>query len=99
LASRERDELKDHYRRGGLGDTAVKRRLEDVLQSQLAAVRDRFAPDMGYVLDVLRTGSLVAPEKGQITLDEVKRALGVFVLGPLVSIAIREGHPKKARLG
>lgn len=35
---------------------------------------------MGYVLDVLRTGSLVAQEKTQTTLDEVRSALGVFVL-------------------
>jgi tryptophanyl-tRNA synthetase len=77
------EELKDRYKRGGLGDTAVKRRLEDVLQSLLAPIRERrerFAQDVGYVLDVLRTGSLVAQEKTQTTLDEVKSALGVFVL-------------------
>jgi tryptophanyl-tRNA synthetase len=76
------EELKDRYRQGGLGDTAVKRRLEDVLQSLLTPIRERrerFARDMGYVLDVLRTGSLVAQEKTQTTLDEVS-ALGVFVL-------------------
>lgn len=77
------EELKDRYRRGGLGDTAVKRRLEDVLQSLLAPIRERrehFARDPGYILDVLRKGSLVAQEKTQATLDEVKSALGVFVL-------------------
>jgi len=79
------EELKDRYRRGGLGDTAVKRRLEDVLQSLLAPIRERrerFAQDMGYVLDILRAGSLVAREKTQTTLDEVKSALGVYVLSP-----------------
>jgi tryptophanyl-tRNA synthetase len=51
------EELKDHYRRGGLGDAMVKRRLEDVLQALLAPIRERrsaLARDPGYALEVLR---------------------------------------------
>lgn len=53
-------ELKAHYRRGGLGDMAVKKRLESVLQELLAPTRERraaYARDQAYVLDVLRDGA------------------------------------------
>ena len=35
------DELKDHYRRGGLGDVKVKKFLNSVLQEELAPIRAR----------------------------------------------------------
>ena len=35
------DELKDHYRRGGLGDVKVKRFLNEVLQETLEPIRNR----------------------------------------------------------
>ena len=34
-------EMKAHYRRGGLGDSVVKQRLEAVLQGMLAPIRAR----------------------------------------------------------
>ncbi len=74
--------LKEHYRRGGLGDVAVKRRLDDVLQALLAPIRERraaLARDPGHVLRVLRAGTLQARERTQATLDEIRHALGLFV--------------------
>lgn len=35
------DELKDHYKRGGLGDVKVKKFLNSVLQEELAPIRAR----------------------------------------------------------
>ena len=35
------DELKDHYRRGGLGDVKVKKFLNNVVQAELAPIRER----------------------------------------------------------
>jgi tryptophanyl-tRNA synthetase len=73
--------LKGHYRRGGLGDVALKRRLEDVLQGLMAPIRERrsaLARDPGYVLDLLHVGTLRARAKTQATLDEVRAALGLF---------------------
>src|SRR5690606_29827890 len=35
--------LKEHYRAGGLGDMAVKRRLEELLQALLEPIRSRRA--------------------------------------------------------
>ena len=35
------DELKEHYTRGGLGDVKVKKFLNNVLQAELAPIRER----------------------------------------------------------
>jgi len=75
------EDLKARYRHGGLGDTVVKRRLEDVLQTLLAPIRERraaLARDPGYVFDILRAGTLAARERTQATLDEVRSGLGLF---------------------
>ncbi len=88
-------ELKDRYRRGGLGDAMVKRRLEDILQTLLAPIRERraaLAQDMGYVLEVLRAGTLYARDRTQATLDELRSGLGLFCLDD-----IDEGARKSAR--
>jgi len=78
------EDLKAHYRRGGLGDIAVKRRLDHILQALLAPIRERravLARDPDYVRDVLRQGTSKARQLTQATLDEVRDALGLFRLG------------------
>ncbi|MBR1237833.1 tryptophan--tRNA ligase [Bradyrhizobium sp. AUGA SZCCT0182] len=77
------DELKARYRRGGLGDVTVKRRLEDVLQELLKPIRERrqaVSNDLGYVLDVLRSGTSRARAITQATFDELRDGLGLFSL-------------------
>jgi tryptophanyl-tRNA synthetase len=77
------DELKEHCRRGGLGDATVKRRLEDVLQELLKPICERRAAasnDLGYVLDVIRSGTSKARAITQSTLDELRDGLGLFSL-------------------
>jgi tryptophanyl-tRNA synthetase len=79
------EDLKNRYRRGGLGDMVVKNRLEDVLQNLLAPIRvrrEKFAREQGYVMDLLRAGTRQAKERTQATLDELKDALGIFRLAP-----------------
>ncbi|RKE38716.1 tryptophanyl-tRNA synthetase [Paraburkholderia sp. BL23I1N1] len=74
------DELKAHYRRGGLGDSEVKRALNERLQSMLAPIRERrreFEADRAEVLNVLRRGTLRAREVAGATVSEVKHALGL----------------------
>lgn len=76
-------ELKAHYRRGGLGDAVVKRRLEDILQTLLAPIRERraaLARDPGYVLGVVRAGTRSAQDRTQATLDELRSGLGLVAL-------------------
>jgi tryptophanyl-tRNA synthetase len=73
-------ELKDHYRRGGLADTAVKRRLEDVLQAALAPIRARrtqYARDPDGVRAMLQEGCARARAVAAQTLRDVRRALGI----------------------
>ena len=51
------DELKDHYRRGGLGDMKVKRRLNDIMQQTLEPIRERrlmFEKDKAEALNMLK---------------------------------------------
>lgn len=77
------DELKARYRRGGLGDSVVKRHLDEVLQALLAPIRERrarYAADPGYVMDLLRQGTFRARERTQATLTEVRSGLGIFSL-------------------
>ncbi|WP_262030673.1 tryptophan--tRNA ligase [Microvirga sp. Mcv34] len=75
------EDLKARYRHGGLGDALVKRRLEDVLQTLLAPIRERraaFGRDPGHVLNLLRAGTATARERTQATLDELRACLGLF---------------------
>ncbi|AXA91194.1 tryptophan--tRNA ligase [Massilia sp. YMA4] len=74
------EEMKAHYVRGGLGDSVVKKRLEAVLQELLGPIRARreeFAKDKGYVMQLLKEGTLRAREVAAQTADEVKAALGL----------------------
>lgn len=70
--------LKAHYRQGGLGDMAVKRRLLEVLLLELDQIRERrrlFASDPGEVMGMLREGSRTARAVAAQTLEEVRRAM------------------------
>ena len=74
------EELKAHYRRGGLGDVKIKRYLIDVLEAEFAPIRARreaFAKDPGAVMEMLHQGSLKAEKVAAETLAEVKRAMGI----------------------
>lgn len=76
-------ELKARYRRGGLGDATVKRRLEDVLQALIAPIRTRraeLANDRDHIADVIRRGTLKAREITERTRRDVMAGLGLFQL-------------------
>jgi len=74
------DELKDHYRRGGLGDVKIKRFLIAVLEEELAPIRARRAElqkRIPEVLEMLRQGSIEARKTAAETLAEVKDAMRI----------------------
>jgi len=74
------DELKAHYQRGGLGDGTVKKFLNEILQNELAPVREKreyLAKDVGAIFDILKKGSEKAESVAAKTLDEVKSAMGI----------------------
>ena len=74
------DELKDHYRRGGLGDMKCKKFLTKVLNKQLEPIRIRrheFEQDIPEVYNILKKGSEVAREVAAQTLHEVREAMKI----------------------
>ncbi|MBR6660371.1 MAG: tryptophan--tRNA ligase [Bacteroidales bacterium] len=74
------DELKDHYKRGGLGDVKIKKFLNAVLQEELEPIRERrkeFQKDIPYVYQVLKEGSEIAQATAAQTLAEVKQAMKI----------------------
>ncbi|EOH88499.1 tryptophan--tRNA ligase [Enterococcus pallens] len=74
------EELKAHYRRGGLGDVKIKRYLIDVLEEELLPIRTRreeFAQDPGQVMQMLKEGSEKAQAVAAQTMAEVKKAMGI----------------------
>ena len=73
-------ELKEHYQRGGLGDVKVKKLLNNILQEELAPIRQRRAQwqkDIPGVYEILRKGSEVARAEAAETLSQVKRAMRI----------------------
>ena len=74
------DELKDHYKRGGLGDVKVKKFLLNVLEEELTPIRARrkeLEKDIPYIYDVLKKGSDDARETAAATLSRVKSAMRI----------------------
>jgi len=74
------EELKDHYRCGGLGDVKVKKFLNKILQAELAPIRQRrqqLEENKREVYQILLEGSLVAREVAAKTLERVRNAIGL----------------------
>lgn len=74
------DELKAHYQRGGLGDVKVKKFLNNVIQKELAPIRERrkmWEQKPPEVYEILHKGSLEAKEVAAKTLENVKRAMKI----------------------
>ena len=74
------DELKDHYKRGGLGDVKVKKFLNNVMQAELEPIRERrksWEKRLPDVYDILRKGSEIAEKKAAETLSDVKKAMQI----------------------
>lgn len=74
------DELKDHYRRGGLGDVKIKRFLNNVLNRELAPIRERrhyWEERLDEVYNILKRGTEEAINECNKTVEEVKSAMGI----------------------
>lgn len=74
------DELKDHYRRGGLGDVKIKKFLNNILQDLLRPIRERreeLARNPEKVMKILEEGSKEAIKDANKTLEEVKKAMQI----------------------
>lgn len=74
------DELKDHYRRGGLGDVKIKKFLNNILQKELSPIREKrkhYEQNIPEIFDMLLKGSEDAREVGAETLKKVKSAMRI----------------------
>lgn len=74
------DELKAHYRRGGLGDVKVKRLLIAVLNETLDPIRARrkhYEGRIREVYDILNRGSEQARKAAAATLEQVRAAMKI----------------------
>ena len=72
--------MKEHYQKGGLGDVKTKRYLLEILERELAPIRQKrleYASDMGEVFRMLEKGSQSAQAVAAQTLSEVKSAMGI----------------------
>lgn len=74
------DELKDHYRRGGLGDMKCKKFLNTVINNMLEPMRQRrheLEQDIPAIFNILRKGSEQAREVAAQTMSEVRHAMRI----------------------
>ena len=74
------DALKEHYRRGGLGDVKCKKLLIAVLEELLEPIRERrkyYEQHIEEVYEILRRGSEEARATAAETLKEVRRAMRI----------------------
>ncbi len=71
-------ELKDHYQRGGLGDSVVKKYLADVMLEFLEPIQKRraeFEKNLDQVVSYVMEGSEKAKAVTEKTLQEVRSAM------------------------
>jgi tryptophanyl-tRNA synthetase len=73
-------DLKLHYQRGGLGDSTLKRRLEDLLEHLIAPMRARrsaLATDRAYVREVIDAGTARADAVTRSVLRNVRQSFSL----------------------
>ncbi len=74
------DEMKAHYRRGGLGDGTCKKFLYNVLEeilSPIRAEREKWEKDIDSVYDILTESTAKAVERTNETLARVRKAVRI----------------------
>lgn len=74
------DELKEHYKKGGLGDMKIKRFLNNIIQDELRPIRERreeYAKDLDKVYEILKEGTNEARKHAIDTLNEVKHSMKI----------------------
>ena len=74
------EEMKEHYRRGGLGDGTCKKFLFNVIEEELTPIREqraKWASDIDTVYDIIKDGTAKAVEKTNATLTRVRKAMRI----------------------
>ena len=76
----ELEELKKQYKKGGLGDVVIKKRLISVLREVLDPIREQreyLATNPKHIMDILADGTKKARLVAQETLREVREAIKI----------------------
>lgn len=74
------NQLKEHYKRGGLGDVKIKTFLNNVIQEILTPIREKrhyYEQHIDYVYDMLEEGSKIARKKAIEVLKRVRKSIGI----------------------
>ena len=74
------DELKKKYQEGGLGDVVIKKFLNNILQDELASIREKrkyYENHLDDVVKILENGTKKARIKASNTLEKVKSAMKI----------------------
>lgn len=77
-------DLKARYKKGGLGDVEIKKRLIGILMDLIAPIRkkrEEFAKNPVAIMDILRIGTEKAEKKARMTLAEVRDAMKINYFG------------------
>ena len=76
----EVEELKNQYKKGGLGDVKLKRLLIDILVSLLEPfqkIRNEYENNMDEVYKIVKNSNEIAREKASNTLKKVREIIGI----------------------
>ena len=74
------DELKDHYKRGGLGDVKIKKFLFNILNEELKPIREKrieLAKNPSYIDNILKEGTEKARIVAKENIKKFKEAIGI----------------------
>lgn len=91
------DEMKDHYRRGGLGDMKCKKLLNNILNEMLEPIRQRrheLEQDIPEIYNILRRGTEKARETAAKTMEEVRNAMKINYFDDVELIRQQSEHFK-----
>jgi len=91
------DALKDHYRRGGLGDVKCKKFLIAILNELLTPIRERrryWEQNIEEVYQILEQGSAAARAVAAQTLTDVRNAMKINYFADRELIAQQAAHYK-----
>lgn len=74
------EDLKNQYKKGGLGDVVIKKRLIDILENIIKPIREKreeLAKNPEAVMKILEEGTMKAQIVAKETMAEVKKALKI----------------------
>ncbi len=81
---KEVEDLKEQYKKGGLGDVVIKKRLTQILENVIAPIREKrneLAQNPQAILEILEEGTAKARNVAAQTMKEVRAALKINYFG------------------